>query len=182
MFFGRTPWRTFSYFSISFFCLLFLYSHYRHLIFLYCWFYQSHQQLLFIISCFRKSVILISILQLYRFIIDTKHKPALKLFRSSTTFSPSKNKKMPPAPWPRFFSLRFCVCCAKSSALNAEPKRRFGDEVPEEAAVAETTEAVRRSGGMTPWVGMGLLGVFWSMRRMRTCSTSHYLGLCEIRQ
>lgn len=43
-----------------------------------------------------------------------------------------------------FFSLRFCVCCAKSSALNAEPKRRFGDEVPEEAAVhAETTEAVR---------------------------------------
>lgn len=43
-----------------------------------------------------------------------------------------------------FFSLRFYVC-AKSSALNAEPKRRFnGDEVPTpEAAVHESTEAVR---------------------------------------
>lgn len=49
-----------------------------------------------------------------------------------------------------FFSLRFCVCCAKSSAMNAEPKRRFnGEEVPEEAAVpsAEATEAVRPSLG-----------------------------------
>ena len=53
------------------------------------------------------------------------------------------------------------MCCAKSSALNAEPKRRFGDEVPEEAAVhAETTEAVRQSGGMTPWV-MGMHGAPW---------------------
>ena len=66
--------------------------------------------------------------------------------------------------------------------MNAEPKRRFGDEVPEEAAVhAETTEVVRQSwgddslgnGDGAPWCGE------WSMRRMRLLGglfcTSHYL-------